>query len=33
MPKNKLSNAYNIINNFKKINPIFYKKGKFLHKL
>ena len=33
MPKDKLNNTYNIINNFKKINFAFYKRGKFLHKL
>ena len=32
MPKNKLNNTYNIINNFKKINFIFYKKNKPLYK-
>ena len=33
MLEDKLSNTYNAINNFKKINPIFYKKSKFLYKL
>ena len=32
MLKDKLSNAYNIINNFKKINFAPYKKGRFLYK-
>ena len=32
MPKNKLSNIYNTINDFKKINLIFYKRGRFLYK-
>ena len=32
MPKNELSNTYNTINNFKKINFIFYKKSRPLYK-